>query len=78
MADDDNPWGFIPDNWPKIESREEYLAYRPMLTGFEQGIAMCPPGELRSKFIVNSDGMRFRMREWELDHGITPGSDPPS
>lgn len=65
-------WDFIPDDWPEIESRQEYLALMPMLTGFEQAIAFVVEGELVQRLRISADGLRFRMREFEQQHGIEP------
>lgn len=71
-TDDENPWAFLPDEWPEIQSEQEYLALTMMLAGFNQAIDKLPAGALRRAVLQSADGLRLRVRTWELDHGIEP------
>lgn len=72
MTDDENPWGFLPDEWPVIGSEREYEAFTMMLAGFNDAIGVVPAGDLRRALLQSADGLRLRVRTWELDHGIEP------
>lgn len=69
----DDRWDFLPREWPKIETEREYQAVTMVLASFNEAIAKAPEGSpFREAMILSTDGIRFRVREWEREHGVPP------
>jgi len=71
MSDDN--WPSFPDEWPEVETEQEYLALTMLLASFNEVVAVLDKeSELRRAVSQSADGLRLQIRTWERNHGIEP------